>query len=154
MDRRVAFQTIASTAAAAVVIGTQPQAASADGAVSAASRQKARTVYGSRIYNLKAAVDAGNFDAVAAEKSAFVLFNSGAYAKDKSSAKKDAIEGTNAIFAAIKAGDKSALKTAYNKYIAANEISGLPVVDSQNGQGYSSDFDYRRRTQAGAIYVR
>ena len=38
---------------------------------------------------------------VAAEKSAFILFNSGAYAKDKTGAKQAAIEGTNAIFAAI-----------------------------------------------------
>jgi Photosystem II Psb31 protein len=151
MDRRAAFTTIAGAAA---VVTVAPQLAFADGAVSAASRLKARTVYGNRIYDLKAAVDAGNFDAVAAEKSAFILFNSGAYAKDKTGAKQAAIEGTNAIFAAIKAGDKAALKSAYSKYVASNEITGLPKVDNQKGQGYSSDFDYRRGTQAGAIYVR
>lgn len=150
MDRRAAFTTIAGAA----VVTVAPQLAFADGAVSAASRLKARTVYGNRIYDLKTAVDAGNFDAVAAEKSAFVLFNSGAYAKDKTGAKQAAIEGTNAIFAAIKAGDKAALKTAYSKYVASNEITPLPKVDNQKGQGYSSDFDYRRGTQAGAIYVR
>lgn len=150
MDRRAAFTTIAGAA----VVTVAPQLAFADGAVSAASRLKARTVYGNRIYDLKAAVDAGNFDAVAAEKSAFILFNSGAYAKDKTGAKQAAIEGTNAIFAAIKAGDKAALKSAYSKYVASNEITALPKVDNQKGQGYSSDFDYRRGTSAGAIYVR
>jgi DNA-binding FadR family transcriptional regulator len=153
MDRRAAFTTIAAGTAATVVT-MAPQLALADGAVSAATRQKARTVYGNRIYELKDAVDAGNFEAVAAEKSAFVLFNSGAYANDKTGAKQKAIEGTNAIFSAIKAGDKAALKTAYKQYVASNEITPLPKVDSQKGQGYSSDYDYRRGTQAGAIYVR
>jgi hypothetical protein len=28
----------------------------------------------------------------------------------------------------------------------------MPVVDVKDGQGYSGDFDYRRKTSAGAIY--
>lgn len=151
MDRRAAFGAIAG--AAAVVAA--PQFASADGAVSAATVQKARQVYGNRIYNLKSAVDSGNFDAIIGEKNAFILFNSGAYptAKDKS-AKKAAIAATNAIFAAVKSGDKGALKSAYATYVASNNIQPLPDVSSSGGQGYSSDFDYRRLTKAGAIYVR
>jgi hypothetical protein len=150
MDRRTAFNSIA----AAAVVTAVPQFAFADGAVSAATRQRARTVYGSRIYDLKKAVDEGNFDAIVAEKSAFILFNSGAYAKINTGAKQAAIQGTNAIFAAVKARDKAALKSAYNKYLAANEITALPAVSSDNGQGFSSDFDYRRGTKAGAVYVR
>jgi hypothetical protein len=154
MDRRGAFGSIMG-GAAMVAITAAPQLAVADGAVSASTTLKARTKYGARIYDLKSAVDAGNFDAIVAEKSAFVLFNSGAYptAKDKPS-KKAAIEGTNAIFAAVKAGDKSALKSAYGKYVSSNEIKGFPVVSSKTGQGFSSDFDYRRGTSAGAVYVR
>lgn len=152
MDRRAAFGSIAAGAAAFVAA---PQLALADGAVTTQTIQKARVVYGSRIYDLKAAVEKGDFGAVAEEKNAFVLFNSGAYpySKDKAQ-KKEAIKLTNAIFAAIKAGDKAALKDTYNKYVAFNEITAFPVVDSSKGQGYSTDFDYRRLTKAGAIYVR
>jgi Photosystem II Psb31 protein len=151
MDRRAAFGAIAAGA----VVAAAPQLASADGAVSAATVTKAKAVYGSRIADLKQAVDAGDFGAVAAERSAFVLFNSGAYpsSKDKDS-KNAAIAGTNDIFKAVKAGDKGALKSAYSKYVAANGIKPFPKVSSATGQGYSSDYDYRRRTSAGAIYVR
>jgi Photosystem II Psb31 protein len=151
MDRRAAFSTIAGAAAVISV----PQFAFADGAVSNASKEKARLKYGDRIIALKSAVESGNFDAVAAEKSAFILYNSGTYptAKDKP-LKAKAVAGTNAIFSAVKSGDKAALKTAYTAYIASNGIKPLPSVDSDKGQGYSSDFDYRRRTKSGAIYVR
>jgi Photosystem II Psb31 protein len=153
LDRRAAFGTIAGSAAAIVVAA--PQFAFADGAVSKGTKDKARLVYGDRINSLKAAVDAGDFDAVAAEKSAFILFNSGTYsqAKDKP-LKAKAIAGTNAIFSAIKSGDKAALKSAYASYVASNNIKALPAVSSDQGQGYSSDFDFRRNTKAGAIYVR
>jgi len=152
MDRRAAFGAIAG--AAAVVVAA-PQFANADGAVSAATIGKAKAVYGDRIAALKSAVDSGNFDAVVEEKSAFVLFNSGAYptAKDKAD-KAAAIAGTNEIFKAVKAGDKAALKSAYSKYVADNGIKALPAVESSKGQGYSSDFDYKRLSSAGAIYVR
>jgi len=152
MDRRAAFGAIAAGAAAVVAA---PQFANADGAVSAATVGKARAVYGNRIAALKSAVEAGNFDAVAEEKNAFVLFNSGVYPTPKDKADKAAaIAGTNAIFSAVKAGDKAALKKAYSAYVASNEIKPLPAVDSSKGQGYSSDFDYKRLSSAGAIYVR
>lgn len=152
MDRRAAFGAIAVGAAAVVAA---PQFASADGAVSASTIAKARAIYGNRIAALKSAVDSGNFDAVAADKSAFLLFNSGAYpfAKEKSQ-KAAAVEGTNAIFKAVKAGDKAALKSAYSAYVAANGIKAIAPVSTSKGQGYSSDFDYKRLTPAGAVYVR
>jgi Photosystem II Psb31 protein len=151
MDRRAAFGAIAAGA----VVVSAPQFASADGAVSSGTVLKAKTVYGGRIAELKSAVDKGDFDAVVAEKNAFILFNSGAYpsAKNKD-AKNKAIAGTNDIFAAIKKGDKAALKSAYTSYVASNDIKPFPKVANKNGQGYSSDFDYRRLTSAGAIYVR
>ena len=152
VDRRAAFGQIAGAAA---LVAAFPQMASADGAVSVATVTRARGIYGDRIASLKAAVEKGDLDAVVAEKSAFVLFNSGAYpgAKNKQ-LKKSAIEGTNAVFKAVKAGDKAAVKAAYNSYVAANDIKPLPVVDSNKGQGYSGDFDFRVRTKAGAVYVR
>ncbi len=150
MDRRAAFGQIAT--AGAVLAGV-PAIASADGATSSASIGRARGLYGSRIADLKGAVAAGDFAAIAEEKNAFILFNSGAYPTNKA-AKAKAIEETNAIFAAIRAGDKSGVASAYNTYIADNKISPLPVVDSANGQGYCGDFDYKARSSAGAIYVR
>ena len=152
MDRRAAFGAIA---AGAVAVVAAPQFANADGAVSSQTIAKAKAIYGDRIAALKSAVDSGNFDAVAEEKGAFLLFNSGAYPFAKEKAQKAAaVEGTNAIFKAVKAGDKAALKSAYSAYVAANGIKPLPPVTTSKGQGYSSDFDYKRLTKAGAVYVR
>uniref|UniRef100_A0A7S2IG61 Photosystem II Psb31 protein domain-containing protein n=1 Tax=Helicotheca tamesis TaxID=374047 RepID=A0A7S2IG61_9STRA len=152
MDRRAAFGQIGAAAAA---IASVPAVANADGAVSAATVGRARGIYGGRIAALEGAVASGDFGAVAAEKNAFILFNSGAYPGAKNKANKAAaIEGTNSIFAAIRSKDSAALKSAYKSYIAANDISALPAVDANSGQGYCSDYDYRVRTDAGAIYVR
>mmetsp|Transcript_28317 Transcript_28317/g.39856 ORF Transcript_28317/g.39856 Transcript_28317/m.39856 type:complete len:185 (+) Transcript_28317:112-666(+) len=153
MDRRAALGQFG--VAAAVVATGLPQVANADGAISGASVNRARGTYGERIAGLKSAVDAGDFAAVAAEKTAFVLFNSGVYPTSKQKAgKKAAIAGTNKIFAAIKAKDSAALKSAYAEYVSTNAITALPAVDPNSGQGYSNDFDFRTRTRAGAIYVR
>mmetsp|Transcript_8233 Transcript_8233/g.7777 ORF Transcript_8233/g.7777 Transcript_8233/m.7777 type:complete len:177 (+) Transcript_8233:26-556(+) len=147
MDRRSAFGQIAT--AGAVLAGV-PAIASAD---VAAQKNRARGLYGSRIANLAGAVAAGDYSAIAAEKSAFILFNSGAYPNNKP-AQKNAVSQTNAIFAAIRSGDKAAVKSAYDTYVTTNKINILPTVDSNEGQGYCSDFDFRVRSSAGAIYVR
>ena len=148
MDRRAAMGAMAAAALVAV-----PSMASADGAVSKATIQRAKFTYGSRVAALKDAVAAGDFAAVADEKSAFILFNSGAYPKDKAK-KAAAIEGTNAIFAAIRAKDKAALKSSYEAYSAANGIKEYDALSASSGQGYSSDYDYRVKTKQAAIYVR
>ena len=146
MDRRAAISAFGVAAATAAV----PMAAFADGAVSSATINRARGIYGDRIASLKSAVAAGDFAAVAAEKNAFILFNSGAYPGAKSKAKKAAaIAGTNDIFAAIRAGDKAALSSAYGAYVAANDISELPTITNNDGQGYSTDYDFRSRSKAG-----
>merc|ERR1711924_522870 len=73
---------------------------------------------------LKDAVDKGDFAAVAAEKNAFVLYNSGSYPSLKQKDKKnEAISATNQIFAAIRAKDKGALKSAYTNYLKTVEMS-------------------------------
>jgi Photosystem II Psb31 protein len=152
VDRRAAFGQIA--VGAAVVAGL-PQFAVADGAVSAATISRAKFTHGSKIAALKSAVEKGDLEAVAAEKNSFILFNSGAYptAKDKA-LKKAAIADTNAIFSAVRSGDKSALKSAYSKYVSANKIKPAPAVSAKNGQGYSGDFDYKVRTSAGYVFER
>ena len=144
MDRRAAFGQIAT--AGAVLAGI-PAIASADGAVSGSTVGRARGLYGSRIAALQGAVDAGDFAAIAAEKNAFILFNSGAYAANKGK-KKAAIAGTNKIFAAIRSGDKAAVKSAYDEYTDANGIKDLLSAETVDGQTYSGDFDYRVRSKA------
>jgi len=145
MDRRSAFGQIAT--AGAVLAGI-PTIASADGAVSSATINRARGLYGDRIAALKDAVAAGDFKAIAEEKNAFILFNSGAYPTNKAK-KNAAIAQTNEIFKAIRSGDKAAVKKAYDAYMAANDIRPLPEIENTDGQGYSSDFDFRSRTKAG-----
>jgi hypothetical protein len=101
-----------------------------------------------RVAALKGAVEAGDFKAIADEKNAFILFNSGAYSTNKAK-KNAAIAGTNSIFSAIRSGDKAAVKAAYSDYVASNGIKEIAPVSSENGQGYSSDYDYRVKTPAG-----
>jgi hypothetical protein len=103
---------------------------------------------------LKDAVAKGDFNAVAEEKNAFVLFNSGAYPTTKNKADKAAaIEGTNKIFAAIRSGDKGALKSAYDSYVKENDIQPIPAVDPSTGQGYSSDYSYLAKTKAAYVHI-
>lgn len=143
MDRRMATAQIATSAA---VLAGLPSLALADGAKSAATQSRARGIYGQRIAALESAVNAGDFGAVAAEKNAFILFNSGAIA-DKSK-KSEAVKQTNDIFAAIRAKDAGALKSAYATYKGANDIKVI-VADKESGQGYSNDYDFKARTTLG-----
>jgi hypothetical protein len=155
MDRRAAMGRAATGAIAAAGVVALPQMASADGSISAATVQRSKFKFGSRIAYLKSAVNAGDFAAVAAEKNAFILYNSGAYPRIKDKGKKaEAIAGTNAIFAAIRSKDKVALKSAYESYMTSNSISAYEEVSGEQGQGYSTDFDYRVKTKQAAIYVR
>lgn len=152
MDRRAAFGQLAT--AGAVLAGV-PALASADGAVGPATRTKAKVVYGSRIAALKDAVNAGDFGAIVDEKNAFILYNSGAYptAKDKP-AKKAAIEQVNAIFSAVRAGDKGAVKKAYDSYVASQGITNVLAQDTKGGQSYSTDYGYVVKTKSASVYVR
>jgi hypothetical protein len=146
MERRVAFGQIATAGA---VLAGLPTIASADGAVSAATKTKAKIVYGSRIAALKKAVDSGDFAAIADEKSAFILFNSGVYPTPKEkAAKKAAIDDVNALFAGIRKGDKAAVKSAYDKYVKANGIDNVLSKSTGGGQSYSSDYSYLAKSPA------
>ena len=55
------------------------------------------------------------------------------------------MKGTNDIFAAIRAKDAGALKSAYAAYKSANDIK-ITVVDRESGQGYSNDYDFKARS--------
>ena len=151
--RRAVLEQVTAVTAAAL-LGAQP--AFADGAVSAATVQRAKGIYGSRIAALKSAVDSGDFEAVLDEKNAFVLFNSGAYAtkgplqKEQQAVSKAA---TDDIFAAVESKDKGALKTAYAAFMKNANIN-TAGVDVSSGQGYSTDYDWKNRTPKGAIYQR
>jgi hypothetical protein len=151
MDRRAAMGGIAAAAG----IAAMPGMALADGATSTASVQRARYKYGSRITGLKDAVAKGDFAAVAAEKNAFILYNSGAFPGSKNKAKKsNAIAATNDIFKAIRDKDQAALKSAYAGYIKTVNMSDYEAISAEDGQGYSTDYDYRVRTKQAAIWVR
>lgn len=142
MDRRAAAGQIAAGAA---VLAGLPGMALADGARSASTRSRSRGIYGQRIASLESAVNSGDFGAVAAEKNAFILFNSGALAK---SDQANAVKQTNEIFAAIRGKDAGALKKAYSAYKSSNEIA-IVKVDREGGQGFSNDYDFKSRTPAG-----
>eukprot|EP00635_Sarcinochrysidales_sp_CCMP3193_P008038 CAMPEP_0118897082 /NCGR_PEP_ID=MMETSP1166-20130328/4637_1 /TAXON_ID=1104430 /ORGANISM="Chrysoreinhardia sp, Strain CCMP3193" /LENGTH=229 /DNA_ID=CAMNT_0006836149 /DNA_START=47 /DNA_END=734 /DNA_ORIENTATION=+ len=148
--RRQMMEQAAGVLGAALIA---PKPAFADGAVSPATVQRARGIYGGRIAALKSAVDKGDFAAVADEYNAFVLFNSGAYALTKKDAKAASVAATKEIFAAIDSKNKDALKTAYTNFMKVADISTTPV-DVATGQGYSNDYDWKVRTPKGAIYQR
>jgi len=154
MDRRSAMGGLVSAAAAASVVA-MPGMASADGAVSKSTIQRAKFKFGSRIAALQGAVSKGDFAAVAAEKNAFILYNSGAYpgAKNKE-LKAKAIVATNSLFAAIRSKDAAALKSAYADYLKTTNMSDYNAIGAEEGQGYSSDYDYRVRTNQASIWVR
>ncbi|KAK7235713.1 hypothetical protein SO694_00067027 [Aureococcus anophagefferens] len=133
-----------------------PQIASADGAVSAATVARSRGIYGGRIADLKDAVEKGDFAAVLAEKNAFDLFNSGAYAQKSAITKAQkaiAVTETKNIMEAIASKNANQLKTSYAAYMKNAAIDTKPV-DVSTGQGYSNDYDWKVRTKKGAIYQR
>lgn len=117
---------------------------------------RARGIYGGRIAELKGAAEAGDFAAFEAEKNAFTLFVSGGY-RTKSKEQKAAIkEKEAAIFAAVKAGDKAALKTSYAAFIKEGEVIN-PFGGCEKYttcQGASNDYDWKMRTKKGAVYQR
>lgn len=151
MDRRSAMTGIVAAAGAAAL----PGMALADGATSTATIQRQKYKYGVRIAGLKDAVAKGDFAAVAGEKNAFILYNSGAYPGAKNKAKlAAAVSATNDVFAAIRSKDAGALKTAYAAYCKTVELSDYAALSAESGQGYSTDYDYRYRTPQAAIWIR
>lgn len=111
-----------------------------------------------RIADLKDAVNKGDFAAVLAEKNAFDLFNSGAYAQKSAITKAQkavAVTETKNIMEAIASKNAQQLKTSYAAYVKnagiEDQNSALRLAD---GQGYSTDYDWKVRTKKGVIYQR
>jgi len=154
-DRREVMQALAGAVAGAVVM---PQVAMADGAVSTATIQRARGIYGGRIARLKDAVSKGDFAAVESEKNAFILFNSGAYRTNSPKAKAEkaaTVAAYEDVLAAVSAKDAGKLKTSYAAYVKAADIDINPKpLDQMSGQGYSNDYDWKVKTDKGVIYQR
>merc|ERR1719152_78645 len=75
----LARRSVVGTAAAALVAA--PLGAFADGASSPAVRERARAIYGSRVYRLQGA----SVEKIIEEKNAFQLFTTGAYRSDSAS---------------------------------------------------------------------
>jgi len=154
-DRREVMQALAGAVAGAVVM---PQVAMADGAVSTATIQRARGIYGGRIAGLKTAVSKGDFAAVESEKNAFILFNSGAYRTNSPKAKAEkaaTVAAYEDVLAAVNAKDAGKLKSSYAAYVKAADIDINPKpVDQMTGQGYSNDYDWKVKTDKGVIYQR
>merc|ERR1711924_257196 len=96
----------------------------ADGAVSIATIQRARGIYGGVSRDSRRRCP-GDFAAVESEKNAFILFNSGAYRtkSPKAKAEKAAAEAAYAdILAAVSAKDAGKLKSSYAAYVKAADI--------------------------------
>ena len=94
--------------------------------------------------------------AVRAEKNAFDLFTSGAYAQKSAITKAQkaiAVTETKNIMEAIASKNANQLKTSYAAYMKNAAIDTKPV-DVSTGQGYSNDYDWKVRTKKGAIYQR
>lgn len=151
-DSRRTFLTQSAGVLGAALLA--PGSANADGAVSAATVARSRGIYGLRVAGLAGAVEAGDFKAVYAEKNAFELFNSGAYTQKSAAAKAAKAVGKASyadIMAACKAGDKAGLKSAYATFMKNANIDANPIKNINDGQGYSSDYDWKRATAALAL---
>merc|ERR1712066_718804 len=110
------------TAGAAAALSS-PLAALADGATSKATRLRARTIYGHRIFGLKDAAA----EAISADEQAFQLFITGAYRSldrktigELNGLKKDAIS-------AAKKGDKAAANAAVQKFCSVADLDKDPM---------------------------
>eukprot|EP00182_Erythrolobus_australicus_P001447 CAMPEP_0185833042 /NCGR_PEP_ID=MMETSP1353-20130828/2443_1 /TAXON_ID=1077150 /ORGANISM="Erythrolobus australicus, Strain CCMP3124" /LENGTH=221 /DNA_ID=CAMNT_0028531287 /DNA_START=59 /DNA_END=724 /DNA_ORIENTATION=- len=156
VDRRAALRLGVAAAIAAAAAGAAPQLARADGAVSGATRNRARNLYGSRVLDLTVAieqlpslVDSGDWVKVSnvvssdkkkpgfltSEKNAFDLFVSGGWAgyspeqKALTGAKNIMFQMAAQLERAAKNKDKSAGKKAAERLVASfNEFKAVGEI--------------------------
>ena len=104
-----------------------PLAAHADGASSKAVLERARAIYGSRVFRLSGA----SVDKILEEKNAFTLFTTGAYRSDAATkdtkAKLTALSKT--AIAAAKKGDTAGAQAAVKEFIAVGKLKDLDEID-------------------------
>lgn len=130
--------------------------AMADGAVSASTIYRARTSYGAKIADLASAVEKGDFAALDNKKvvAAFDLFISGSnkrVANRPTLTKEKEIEGK--IFAAVKAKNSAALKSAYADFIKVADLKS-EYKPGELGQTDSSGYSPTWGTSRQYIYQR
>jgi len=117
-----------------------PLAAHADGASSKAVLERARAIYGSRVFRLQSAAPAVVID----EANTFTLFTTGAY---RSAADKETVKQlktiTKSILKAASAGDAAATSAGVKEFVAVGKIRELDAISGGN-------FDPKQRRNAGA----
>mmetsp|Transcript_2249 Transcript_2249/g.9737 ORF Transcript_2249/g.9737 Transcript_2249/m.9737 type:complete len:171 (-) Transcript_2249:310-822(-) len=146
MDRRAVIEKFGLTLGAGLTVGAN--AAFADGAVSDATRARARGLNGPKILATK-----GEPAAIIENQTAFVLYNAGAI---KRKDQKQAAEGAfNALITAAKSGDAASTKAAYSAYLKTTGLDKpSPFKDSDSFQGSSSDFSWTKGSKLDYTYVR
>mmetsp|Transcript_19279 Transcript_19279/g.49320 ORF Transcript_19279/g.49320 Transcript_19279/m.49320 type:complete len:193 (+) Transcript_19279:31-609(+) len=125
---------------AAAAVAATPLAAHADGASSKAVLERARAIYGSRVFRLQSAAPAVVLD----EVNCFTLFTTGAY---RSAADKETVSKlkalTKQITKAAKAGDGAATTAGIKEFVAVGKIRELDTIKGGN-------FDPTQRRNPGA----
>merc|ERR1719238_1606531 len=133
-----------------------PGAAFADGASSAATKERARSIYGSRVFRLSGK----STEAVLEDKNTLQLFISGAYPKGSDTAAT--LRGLQkAIVKAAKAGDSGETQKNLKEFIAVGKIREVDTVKGGNfdptqrrnpGAPTTLDMEAQMGTQAFALY--
>jgi len=154
MDRRSVLRGAAAGAAAL------PLAAMADGANSKATAERARQMYGSRVFRLQSASP----ETILEEKNAFTLFTTGTYRTqgplDKA-AKKTLNELSKKALAAAGKGDQAGAQAAVKEFVKFAEIRELDTVAGGNfnplqrrnpGAPPTSEIEAQMGTQAFSLY--
>lgn len=143
---------------AAAAFAAAPLAAHADGASSKTVLERARAIYGSRVFRLQGAAPAK----VAEEINTFTLFTTGAYRSVKD---KDTVTKLKAlakdIAKASKAGDAAATSAKVKEFVAVGKIRELDVLPGGNfnpqqrrnpGAPATAEIEAQMGTQAFALY--
>ena len=153
IGRRDVLATFAAAAAAV------PLAANADGASSPTVRERARVMYGSRVYRLLKA----DADTIVEEKNVFTLFTTGAYRADaatKATKTELTALGAKAVKLAKK-GDTSGAQAAVKDFVALGKIRQLddvqynifdPKQRRNPGAPMTQDLEAQMGTQKFALY--
>merc|ERR1719238_1309748 len=134
-------------AGAALAAGlAAPGAAFADGASSAATKERARSIYGSRVFRLSGK----STEAVLEDKNTLQLFISGAYPKGSDTAAT--LRGLQkAIVKAAKAGDSG--ETQKNREVDTVKGGNFDPTQRRNpGAPTTLDMEAQMGTQAFALY--
>lgn len=139
-NRRELLQAAGTAVAAAAA---SPLAAQADGSRSKATRERARQIYGSRIYRLQGA----SVPAILDEKGVFDIFLDGAYGglRDEKSlaAVKQLKELQKTVLSACIKGDGAGASAAVKEYVKVAKISEQDTLQN-------TIFNPKQRRNAGA----